>query len=123
MDILGLNTGLHNNIKPHGADGLTRISYNAFVAWLTAAAYPDMSSVRSLGLLDALSSTSPGLSVARAKRSDVFTPVYTASLRNPLRNEAKTRESVIHLSYVQALGRRPDIVRKLSVWIHGTGEA
>jgi hypothetical protein len=49
----------------------------------TAAAYPGMSaSLRSLGLLDVLSSTPAGPSVARL----VSMPACAASLRNPVRN-------------------------------------
>jgi hypothetical protein len=49
----------------------------------TAAADPGMSTaLRSVGLLDVLSSTSAGSSVARL----VSTPVCAASLQNPLKN-------------------------------------
>ena len=57
---------------------LTRIIHEAS----TAAADPGMSTVlRSLGLLDVLSSTPAGPLVARL----VSMPVYAASLRNPVR--------------------------------------
>ena len=59
--------------------GLTRISHRLS----TAAADPGMSTaLRSVGLLDVLSSTSAGPSVARL----VSMPVCAASLRNPVRN-------------------------------------
>jgi hypothetical protein len=58
---------------------LTRTSHQVS----TAAAYPGMfTSLRSLGLLDVLSSTPAGPSVARL----VSMPVCAASLRNPVRN-------------------------------------
>ena len=58
---------------------LARISHRV----PTAAAYPGMSTaLRSLGLLDVLSSTTAGPSVA----SLVSMPAYAASLQNPVRN-------------------------------------
>ena len=58
---------------------LARISHGLS----TAAAHPGMSTaLRSVGLLDVLSSTSAGPSVARL----VSTPVCAASPRNPVRN-------------------------------------
>ena len=58
---------------------LARISHGVS----TAAADPGMSTaLRSVGLLDVLSSTPAGPSVARL----VSTPVCAASLRNPVRN-------------------------------------
>ena len=60
-------------------EALARISHKVS----TAAAQPGMSTaLRSLGLLDVLSSTNAGPSVARL----VSTPVCAASLRNPVRN-------------------------------------
>jgi len=65
---------------------LTRISHGLS----TAAADPGMSTaLRSVGLLDVLSSTSEGPSVALAEMRQmrlVFTPVCAASLQNPVRN-------------------------------------
>ena len=67
-------------------EGLTRISHRLS----TAAADPGMSTaLRSVGLLDVLSSTSAGPSVALAGMRQmrlVSMPVCAASLRNPLRN-------------------------------------
>jgi hypothetical protein len=58
---------------------LTRISHGLS----TAASDPDMSTaLRSVGLLDVMSSTSAVPSVARL----VSTPVCAASLQNPVRN-------------------------------------
>ena len=64
----------HGEVEP-----LTRISHKIS----TAAAQTGMSTaLRSVGLLDVLSSTSAGPSVARL----VSTPVCAASLRNLVRN-------------------------------------
>jgi hypothetical protein len=68
---------------------IARISHNAFVAWLVTATHPGMSAVfRSFGLLDVLSSMPRWTPVMRDGRSNIFTPVYTASLRNPVKNTA-----------------------------------
>ena len=65
--------------------GLTRVSHGLS----TAATDPGISTaLRSLGLLNALSSTSAGPSVALAGKRQmrlVSTPVYAASLQNPVR--------------------------------------
>jgi hypothetical protein len=67
------------SFKSHTGPPLPRISHGLS----TAAANPGMSTaLRSLGLLDVLSSTPAEPSVARL----VSMPVYAASLRNPVRN-------------------------------------
>ena len=69
----------NNTDGPFSAACLARISHQIS----TAAADPGMSTaLRSVGLLDVLSSTSAGPSVARL----VSTPVCAASLRNLVRN-------------------------------------
>jgi hypothetical protein len=71
--------GIPRLVQFGAEEGLARISHKVS----TAAAQPDMSTaLRSLGLLDVLSSTPAGPSVARL----VSTPVCAASLRNPVRN-------------------------------------
>ena len=68
------------------SDSLARISHKIS----TAAAHPGMSTaLRSVGLLDALSSTSAGPSIALAEMRQmrpVSTPVCTASLPCLVRN-------------------------------------
>jgi len=54
--------------------------------------------LRSVGLLDVLSSTSAGPSVARL----VSTPVCAASLRNPVRNSGE--DSVAKLAFISLVG-------------------